>query len=678
MGDILRYVTLEAGGRPVVLTDLNDFDSFTTSKESFTVTPGTKQPMLSDTGRRYGGSRQVGETTENGSVSWTMLVSGSTADECIAAVERMLSQLESSPVSPSQLLLEWRPDGSSHSEYYEVRGTGTWTPRYEWAQFAGAQSMTFDVSIPVAPLARGLPMDIIDSYEVDSQSDYTYDSGLSSDESIVSDALTAATNPTVEHRAIHTARGYSYTDAHQIVAFSPVATITGFKAGVVLKRTAANNYIECYIDDEGTHSRVRIDKVLAGVRTNLATANLASRITEKTLFFIAGRIEGDVITAEYFNSANGGESPMAAAISSVTHTLTSGTEKITYGIGVSGQCGRVWIPMLAGAKMFKYSCYAYTYKSVETPKTLALLDVPGNAPSLADVVITPSGGAAAPVWALLGWSNGSSQLGVVPATSASNLVGWSNVSSAEGISGHILEDATSEAAQEYRAFFTVEPHLLAADVFTTEAAVEVWARVTMDSTIVTPSITASIQSTDGAGYGSPRYTDEWGSMGKLITPPSGGTKKWRLVRLGTLRMPVDSQHVSQWSLTLQGFVGAGSSGRWGLDYLVLVPATQRASSPSSKPLAEGFPSFVSTTGETTKVIKHDLSGGAALPPHPLHPDHGLGGQLIEFTPGSVNVTVKLSSLAADDPTANESTEQLLHKATCHFAITPRWYLARSS
>jgi hypothetical protein len=680
MTEILRYVSLDVGGRPAVLLDLNDMTNFAIVRESFVVVfgQGGKQAVMSPADRRYGGERQHGEITPNGQLTWSALVMGASADACIATVESMLAQLEA---NPRELLLEWRPDGTSQSSLFEVRGTGSWECKYQWVQFAGAQSMVFNVSIPVAPLAHGLPMDILDLFAVDTRSDYSYDSGASANEEVAGGELKAAANVSTEQRAIHTARGYQYADNQQTVKGTPGATITGWKNGVVLKRIAATTYIEVYVDDEGTNSRLRVDEIIAGVRTNLSTTNLAARVKAATAHWVRGRIEGSIVRAEYFTSA---PTPMGARTTNFSVTL-EGSGETTFGAGVKGAPGRVWIPETVGAAIDEYSVEPYTYAYQTTVPVVFRFagSIPGDAPALADVMVTTSGGAAPPIWALLGWTAkpavGLAQppFGVIEAESAGNLSGWSSIANAGARGGNMLKDAAALSSDVYTASWAVDPSLVARDAFTTEIAVEVWARVMLAATIVTPSLTLSVRPEDGLSYGAARYTDEWGSAGKLLAAPASGTEKWRMVRLGTLHTLVDPLRPRKWLLWLTGSVGAGTSGEWGIDYLVLVPSQSRACSPSSKPNDSGFPRFIASTAETSKTVKADLSALVAKPPAFGHPDHGLGGELIEFPPGESELLVKLSSLVPDDPTVDATTEQLAHSATVHAAVTPRWYLTRS-
>lgn len=684
MSEILRFVTLDSGGRPIVVLNLDDQANLYVARESFVIAPAGKTPIMSGATRRYGGSHQVGETTDNGTCSWKSLVRGASANGCLNTLEALLTRAEA---NPTPLLLEWRPDGATRSSYFEVRGTTQWVTDYEWAQFAGDRSLIVELSVPVAPLARGLPLDINDAFAVDTREDYVYDNGAASNEEAPTvGGLRAAANVGTENRAIHKARGYVYCDNQQTQMGTPGATITGWKNLVVLKRLSPTTYLEVYVEDNGTHTVLNIDKIIEGERTNLSTTNLGARVSNGTAHWLRGRIEGNVVTAEYFTAKPG---PMTAPTTTENHTLTAGTERETFGAGVEGAPGRGWVPMTAGAHIGEYIIAPFTYRNQTLPKAIALGGtIPGDAPALADITVTPSGGAAAPIWALLAWLAGSSASGVAPIpfgiipgeALTTNLEGWSVATIAGSVSTQILHAEAAEGTP-YNAAAPFDPSLLPADAFTNEAAVEVWARVRVNTALISPVITLSAQPSAGAGFGSARYTDEWGQQGKLLSVPGWitGGPVYRFVRLGTLRMLSDPLRQEAWNINIAGSVGAGSFGPFDVDYLLLVPAQSRACSPSGKPNDAGYPPFVQTTAQTSKTIKTDLSARVSKPPSKGYPDHGLGGQLIELPPGNLTqLLAKLSSLVPDDPTLGSGNELTTHSATIHPAITPRWNLTRSS
>lgn len=395
MADRVRLVTFSAGGRPVVVRDLEDGADFRKVAESFAIAAPGKRQSMAGTNRRYGGSRQVGESHDNGAVAWTAMVSGATADAALVNAEGLISDLE---VALGGRYLEFRPDGATRSVFFEVRGTAEWTPKYKWREFAGAQLWVNDVKIPVAPLALLEPMDVRDDFSVDTGADYAFDSGAAVEVAISGGQLTAVSSLAVEKRMAHTARGYSVLDAQDTVKGAPGATITSFKLGVELRRSAAGTYLDVYVDDNGANSRLRVDKVVAGARTNLTSTNLAARVVAGTALWVRGRVEGNVVTAEHFATV---PTPMGAPATTNSVVLSAAEQAAL----VAGTGGIVWIPQHAAATVDDFEHMPYTYRSLTLPEYLSLGGpIPGSAPALADLHLTHSGGAAAPVWALMGWA----------------------------------------------------------------------------------------------------------------------------------------------------------------------------------------------------------------------------------------------------------------------------------
>jgi hypothetical protein len=241
--------------------------------------------------------------------------------------------------------------------------------------------------------------------------------------------------------------------------------------------------------------------------------------------------------------------------------------------------------------------------------------------------------------------------------------------------------ATLAASASYRSGFgatiggglflrlLVDPALLVPDDYTqSEIAIEVWARVNLP---VTPVTLLTYARPLSAAALPKVFTEEFGDVGKTLTPPSSGTAL-RFVRAGTLRL---SAGAGRYQLVMN--TGAVSVD---LDYLILLPVNQRALSPSGKVNDATFPIFLPDTSELTKRIRSDLSATIRDPAGGIGEVNtsGLGGSLLEFPTGDVDTVVKLSNLVPDDPTANTTTEQLAHSATVHFKVTPRWHLARSS
>lgn len=150
MADLRRIVRRPTSGT-VVVKNLDDQTNYVMNRDSFKVTAPPRHTIMAQRQRRYGGARPVGETHDNGTISWTALVRGATTDACLANVESMLAVLES---AATDLFFEWKPVNATSSVFYEIRGPATWQSIYSSVQMDGAVSMQVEITIPVAPIAQ--------------------------------------------------------------------------------------------------------------------------------------------------------------------------------------------------------------------------------------------------------------------------------------------------------------------------------------------------------------------------------------------------------------------------------------------------------------------------------------------------------------------------------------------
>lgn len=265
--------------------------------------------------------------------------------------------------------------------------------------------------------------------------------------------------------------------------------------------------------------------------------------------------------------------------------------------------------------------------------------------------------------------------GVIKAEGAVTLSNWAVTSDADYINSSGLQYTTSSSPLTAGAAWMLDPSLLVpADYSAGELAIEFYACVELASTVVSPVLTLEAQNELGADYGIPRYTDEWGSAGVDVTPPSAGTVV-RLVRLGTIPFLVDRAQPIRWVVLLTASWASTATGTFGLDYLWCAPSTRRASSPSGVKRDDGYPDFTVVIGETSRLIKSDLAGAISSPPNAYFPMQGLAGNLLEF-PANWRGMVKLSTLVPSDPVSDAIGQQKTHAATIHYAMTPRWHILR--
>lgn len=582
--------------------------------------------------------------------------------------------------------VEWKTPPAERAVYLPRTGPGTAqvvTSAYQHALYRRA---VVELSMPVEYPPRGLCMDVRDDFDVDSRSDFTFDTMTSADVTVAGDLAPVGTL-TTERRARHTARGYQVLEGEATIKLlAGAATNPGLKVGRTLRASASNTYVEVYVDDDGVNSRLRIDVVIAGVRTNRASVNLAARIASGTSHYVRGRIEGNTVYAEHF--INPVPTPMGAPATQAPaggggYALTGGEIASL----VPGYLGFTWIPQHANARLDDYTDRPFTWRNRTLPERLQpSTDIPGSAPALADLEVTPSGGANPPRWALLAWNRRPTTplagavvpFGILQAEAAGDLAGWAVAGAASALGGSMLSDATPTSGETYTASWTVDPATLDPDeLHAREIQLEVWGRVALSASLVTPKLTLSARPEAGLDYGPQRFTREHGSAGQLVVVPAGAGI-WRALRLGTLVIPFDPKEPVKWKLWLAGSLGAGSAGAdWGVDYLWVVSADRRVCSPVGLPLDSAYPLFVKSVNQTTKRVGANGQGMVSSPPGPFFPDIGLGGSRIELSPGQVDLFAKLSSLPPNDPTAGSaSSEQTTHAATVHARVTPRYVQMR--
>jgi hypothetical protein len=673
MPDLTRLVRLSPGGRPIVLLDLERTDqTYYKARDTFRVAAPARQAIASTSSSRYGGSQTVGERVDNGAVTARFVVKGATADESFANVGALLAQADA---VGRDAFIEWRAENATRSTLFERRGPGTWElVDYSANQFRQTGRLLFDVTWPVAPLSRGLPMEVADDFSVDSIADYTFDAGAGT-LSVSGGQLVPST--TAEKRLYHSARGYSYGDVQASAKVTTGASIGTGAPGVILKRLDSTNYLLV----EFTGSALRILRSDAGVLTQLATVAFVPVVG--TSYWLRGRIEGNAVYAEVFTAA---PTPTGAPSASVSHTLV-GADLTQFGATIVGAVGM----RLAGlpATDWRYDDFTiepYTYRLRSLPALIDLAGpIPGDAPALARVAVAPAAGTTPP-WALLAYGRKtgvSPPFGILEGEAAADITGWTDDVAEGGARGGVLLSDTIAtalvAAKAYTASWVINPaDLEAPDPFAPgEPQIEVWARVRLASTLVSPGLVVSVRPDSALTLGSESHTAEFGRLGRTLVLPSSGTV-YRFVRLGTLTLSFDPQAPAALLLWIAGSLAVGSTGTFGLDYLMLAPARSRSLSPTGKVLGSSYPRFLPVTASARqKQVREDLSGVVSAPPAAGFRDHGLGGSAPVLPPGSSSVLVKLSSLVPDDPTVSADTETLAHSATVKLSPAPRYFLARS-
>ena len=397
-GVLLQVLTDKPGASLVTLLDAEPSTTGYTLRGNVDLGNATWNKVYSGQ-RGTQGATLAGAEPQNRLSSWRLLVAGTSKDDLYAKLAA-LWQLDEE-LRRFGGVVTWRAWGASFKTFLRALDAGVALEPLEPDLFVRNNRAHVVLGVVSPPYMEGEPLDITDDFSVYSLDQYTFDTGNGSEVTVNGGQLQVSSAPTVEKRPIHTGRGYTYGDVQATVKAAPGSTISSFLAGVVLKRVDASNYLRVYVDDNGTNSRLRIDTVVAGVTTNRATTNLGSRVANGVPFWVRGRVEGINVFAEYFTAA---PTPMSTPTLSAVYSLASG-EQPQFGPPAVGRAGLVWVPQQSAAWLDDFAVEPYTYRNRTLPDRLELAGpIPGDAPALADAYVTPSGGSAAAIWAMLGWT----------------------------------------------------------------------------------------------------------------------------------------------------------------------------------------------------------------------------------------------------------------------------------
>jgi hypothetical protein len=355
-------------------------------------------------GRRPGGS-----AVQDRRVSLPLRIYGSSKDNLTSRISALNVVVEAIRKNGGRITR--RSHNQTYRQHLEVMSTPGLRITNWGAKAENRDAADVVIEAVCAPYALGDPMRVLDLFDTDSEGDYTFDAGAAGNVAVARGALTSVANPAVEQRMIHTARGYSYGDVRVALKFTPGATITSFKAGVVAKwsgvaGSGTNSFLEAYVDDNGTNSRLRVDKVVGGVRTNLGTTNLAARVVNGTSAWVSIRIEANYVFAEYFTTWRG---LSTIPTSSVAVSLPAVSEESRFGRARAGLCGLSWTPQSAAAVIDDFEIAPFVYR-IFPPVDLSMAGlIPGDVPALCAVRLAKTDDYPAnadPRWLVAGWDLG--------------------------------------------------------------------------------------------------------------------------------------------------------------------------------------------------------------------------------------------------------------------------------
>lgn len=331
------------------------------------------------------------------------------------------------------------------------------------------------------------------------------------------------------------------------------------------------------------------------------------------------------------------------------------------------------------APLAKGTLVTQSVSSFTTPNVVQLASaIDGTAPSEVDVTVSKASGSAGPAFGLFAWwlrqgtppGGYSKLLGILEAESGASLTTWASGADAGARGGNRLA-ATASGAGTATAKYALSAHDIAAAAKVDTIDVEVWARVYLPTTVVSPRINVQFATDGGAGASiSPR---EFGTAGRPLQVPTAAG--YRLTKIGSMTLPLVDVD-TKWAMTATMSWVVGSTGTVGLDWLAVIPAGSRVCSPTYEPLDGSYPRFMPTaTAAASKKITSDLVGTLTTS-GVVAADTGLGGPPIELPPGNVDLFVLLSEAIPDEVPSATAAGVGYSSTTMSLAITPRYYLAR--
>jgi hypothetical protein len=327
------------------------------------------------------GSTRAGGGIQSRELRLPLIVDAESATSS-STVAQNLADLHKQVVSIDQYQgqLRFRPENISKLVEWEIVAA-----KLEgdlWGPGAEVGSHTQVTLVLTVQPSCGLSMELEDSFTQNTigtageynpgGSDWTFDSGSSSDVSIASGYLSSPTGSSSTFFITHTGSAHSYSDCEVTSKACPGTTITDSRFGVMLKRISANNHLQVRVYDDGSSS-LRIDKVTNGSASNLASTAISTRISNGTPFWVVGRIEGNNVYAEYWTTP---PTMMGTPTHTASYTLTS-TDATTWGKGVTGQNGIQVTWKHSGAKIYEWNVRPFAYKGsagtgVNTPDVVTL------------------------------------------------------------------------------------------------------------------------------------------------------------------------------------------------------------------------------------------------------------------------------------------------------------------
>lgn len=341
------------------------------------------------------------------------------------------------------------------------------------------------IRVTCAPYLEGEPMEVFDEFDTDSiaAGDYRFDAGTSADVTVTEGALAPAGTMTTERRLVHTGTGYILGDQEAQVEILVGSTVTGFKAGVMLKVSEdGGTRLEVSVEDDGATSRIRARPYEGGVARPDTVSNLPSRIVAGKRYWLRAHLVGTYLRVALHttNPELGNPDAMPGSGYSFQQTVEPGSLwHPWFGLGTTGRVGLVWVPQHSGARLDDFRIRPFIVPSEgfaggkgfpRHQRTYGA--VPGDAPALGAIEWWFPAVTYSAIFCLAAWwayprpwnrvQNGGFEIGTSPWTAANvtNFIGAATsvtqVSTQKlfgGFSGEVVTPASPARGAKYPLYF---------------------------------------------------------------------------------------------------------------------------------------------------------------------------------------------------------------------------------
>ena len=454
------------------------------------------------------------------------------------------------------------------------------------------------ITFECQPYGRGAEMTTVtDSFDPVIAVNYAVDAGALTNFTWSASGLVASLNLSTENRFLNMASEYPLFSGEVQATFTPGATISGWKGGVIAKRQDASNYLEAYVSDAGS-SVLNLDTIVAGSRTNQLTAAL-TRIANGTPYTIRCRTQRqnnvDNVYVEYFANTT---SPAVTG----TPTATLGPYVIAntrvFGAHTAGLGGIVWTPKTAGATSTNLIISPYLARERTLPVLrFGLAGVPGTVPGLGRMDITDISGNAQ-LWGV--WGQRHDRFGLAATTTdlfyegeaLTPVNGATIVTGVAGASSGTTVQISSLPGGAWVSFLSNEIAAGSAQM-THQGSYNVWARCSSTT-------------------GTPQFRLQWG-VGSLSVPTTNvattipGTTGFFLLNLGVVQLTQPPVGNMEWFGAVQAFSAPGGDNA-SVDCIFFQPLDDGAATMSYTPIPAS--SLVSTSLPPTTGIDDSGVGTA--------------------------------------------------------------------